>query len=178
MIIYLRLILSSGVANLLTGYECQNNIGFLWHLVQDQRVVSVLTLPKKRKIVRVYNFKHDYCCIWMVIFIKFNITNTFFNWRKQSIFPLVTYGAETWNLSKTLTVRLWSMLRAHEWIMRNVAWTDHKTSQKLRRKTTVRDIKNKQPGLATVQESQTTAGHRVSQWGFPEIVYETADDKI
>ena len=59
----LTLFLVFGVANLLTAYECQNNMGLLWHLVRDQSVVSVLTLPKKRKIVAVYNFKHDYCCI-------------------------------------------------------------------------------------------------------------------
>ena len=58
----------------------------------------------------------------------------------QCILPIVTYGAETWNLTKRLTLKLRSMQRAHERIMLNITWRDHKTAQSIREKTGVRDI--------------------------------------
>ena len=45
-----RTFLSSGVANLLKGYECQDHIGPLRHTVQEQSVVSVFPLSNKREI--------------------------------------------------------------------------------------------------------------------------------
>ena len=38
----------------------------------------------------------------------------------QCILPTVTYGAETWNLTKRLTRKLRSMQRAHERIIFNI----------------------------------------------------------
>ena len=40
----------------------------------------------------------------------------------QCITPTVTYGAETWNLTKKQTLKLRTMQRAHERIMLNIRW--------------------------------------------------------
>ena len=58
----------------------------------------------------------------------------------QCILPIVTYGAETWNLTKRQTRKLRTMQRAHERIMLGLTWRDHKTAQYIREKTRVRDI--------------------------------------
>ena len=58
----------------------------------------------------------------------------------QCILPTVTYGSETWNLTKQQTLKLRTMQRAHERIMLNITWQDHKTAQWIREKTKVRGI--------------------------------------
>ena len=58
----------------------------------------------------------------------------------QCILPTVTYGAETWNLTKKLSLKLRTMQRAQERIMLNLTWRDRKTAKWIRQKTKVRDI--------------------------------------
>jgi len=58
----------------------------------------------------------------------------------QCILPTVTYGAETWNLTKALTLKLRTMQRAHERIMLGITWQDRKTAKWIREQTKVRDI--------------------------------------
>ena len=61
-----------------------------------------------------------------------NLPQTFYN---QCIIPTVTYGSETWNLTKIQTMKLRSMQRAHERIMLNITWRDHKTAEWIREQT-------------------------------------------
>ena len=58
----------------------------------------------------------------------------------QCILPTVTYGPETWNLTKRQTLKLRTMQRAHERTMLNITWRDRKTCQWIREKTKVLDI--------------------------------------
>ena len=58
----------------------------------------------------------------------------------QCILPAVTYGAETWNLTKQETLKLRTMQRAHERIMLNINWRDRKTAKWIRSQTKVRDV--------------------------------------
>jgi len=58
----------------------------------------------------------------------------------QCILPTVTYGAETWNRTKKMALKLRTMQRAHERIMLNITWRDRKTAKWIREKTGVRDI--------------------------------------
>ena len=61
---------------------------------------------------------------------------------------------ETWNLTKIQTMKLRSMQRAHERIMLNIAWRDHKTAEWIREQTKLRDI------LETISKAKWTwAGH-------------------
>ena len=72
----------------------------------------------------------------------------------QCIIPTVTYGSETWNLTKIQTMKLRSMQRAHERIMLNITWRDHKTAEWIREQTKLRDI------LETISKPKWTwAGH-------------------
>ena len=72
----------------------------------------------------------------------------------QCIIPTVTYGSETWNLTKVQTMKLRSMQRAHERIMLNITWRDHKTAEWIREQTKLRDI------LETISKAKWTwAGH-------------------
>ena len=72
----------------------------------------------------------------------------------QCIIPTVTYGSETWNLTKIQTMKLRSMQRAHERIMLNITWRDHKTAEWIREQTKLRDI------LQTISKAKWTwAGH-------------------
>ena len=72
----------------------------------------------------------------------------------QCIIPTVTYGSETWNLTKIQTMKLSSMQRAHERIMLNITWRDHKTAEWMREQTKLRDI------LETISKAKWTwAGH-------------------
>ena len=50
----------------------------------------------------------------------------------QCILPTITYGAETWNLTKRQMLKLRSAQRAHERIMLNITWKGHKTAAWLR----------------------------------------------
>ena len=65
-------------------------------------------------------------------------------WKRQvydqCILPTVSYGAETWNLTKKETLKLRTMQRAYERIMMNLTWRDRKTAQWIRAKTKVQDI--------------------------------------
>ena len=92
------------------------------------------------------------------------------------ILPTVTYGAETWNLTKRLTRKLRSMQRARERIMLNITWKDHKTAKSIREKTVVRDI------IETIRKikwqwdghvARMSDNHWKSQRGSPEIVHKT-----
>ena len=88
----------------------------------------------------------------------------------QCILPTVTYGAETWNLTKGMTLKLRTMQRAHERIMLNITWRDRKTAEWIRKQTGVRDV------LTTISKLKWEwAGHvarmndnrwtaRVTQW--------------
>ena len=58
----------------------------------------------------------------------------------QCIIPTVTYGSETWNLTKIQTMKLRSMQRALERIMLNITWRDHKTAEWIHEQTKLRDI--------------------------------------
>ena len=72
----------------------------------------------------------------------------------QCIIPTVTYGSETWNLTKIQTMKLRSMQRAHESIMLNITWRDQKTADWIREQTKLRDI------LETISKAKWTwAGH-------------------
>ena len=72
----------------------------------------------------------------------------------QCIIPTVTYGSETWNLTKIQTMKLRSMQRAHERIMLNITWRDHKTAEWIREQTKLRDI------IETISKAKWTwAGH-------------------
>ena len=72
----------------------------------------------------------------------------------QCIIPTVTYGSETWNLTKIQTMKLRSMQRAHERIMLNITWRDHKTAEWIREQTKLRYI------LETISKAKWTwAGH-------------------
>jgi len=72
----------------------------------------------------------------------------------QCITPTVTYGAETWNLTKKQTLKLRTMQRAHERIMLNITWRDHKTANWIREQTKIRDI------LKVISKAKWTwAGH-------------------
>ena len=72
----------------------------------------------------------------------------------ECIIPTVTYGSETWNLTKIQTMKLRSMQRAHERIMLNITWRDHKTAEWIREQTKLRDI------LETISKAKWTwAGH-------------------
>ena len=53
----------------------------------------------------------------------------------QCILPTVTYGAETWNRTKKLSLKLRTMQRAHERIMLHLTWRDRKTANWIRQKT-------------------------------------------
>ena len=69
--------------------------------------------------------------------IPISLKNKVYN---QCILPTITYGAETWNLTKKQMLKLRSAQRAHERIMLNVTWKDHKTATWLREQTKLRDI--------------------------------------
>ena len=71
----------------------------------------------------------------------------------QCILPTITYGAETWNLTKRKMLKLRSAERAHERIMLNVTWKDHKTAAWLREQTKLRDI------VETAKQLNCLAGH-------------------
>ena len=58
----------------------------------------------------------------------------------QCITPTVTYGAETWNLTKKQALKLRTMQRAHERIMLNITWKDRKTAAWIREQTKIRDV--------------------------------------
>ena len=58
----------------------------------------------------------------------------------QCITPTVTYGAETWNLTKKQTLKLRTMQRAHKIIMLSITWRDCKTATWIREQTKIRDI--------------------------------------
>ncbi|XP_037779404.1 uncharacterized protein LOC119575943 [Penaeus monodon] len=58
----------------------------------------------------------------------------------QCITPTVTYGSETWNLTKKQLLKLRSMQRAHKRIMLGVTWRDHIPSVQIREQTKIRDI--------------------------------------
>ena len=58
----------------------------------------------------------------------------------KCILPTVTYGAETWNLTKKLSLKLRTMQRAHEKIMLDLTWKDRKTAKWIRQKTKVKDV--------------------------------------
>ena len=76
------------------------------------------------------------------------------NVRLQCIIPTVTYGSETWNLTKIQTMKLRSMQRVHERIMLNITWRDHKTAEWIREQTKLIDI------LETISKAKWTwAGH-------------------
>jgi len=72
----------------------------------------------------------------------------------QCITPTVTYGSETWNLTKKQLLKLRSMQRAHERIMLGVTWRDHIPSAQIREQTKIRDI------LEVINKAKWTwAGH-------------------
>ena len=72
----------------------------------------------------------------------------------QCILPTVTYGAETWNLTKKLTTKLRTMQRAHERIMMGLTWRDKKTAIWIRSQTKLQDI------IMTIRELKWSwAGH-------------------
>ena len=72
----------------------------------------------------------------------------------QCILPTVTYGAETWNLTRKEVIKLRTMQRAHERIMLNLTWRDRKTAEWIRIQTKVRDI------MQTISELKwSRAGH-------------------
>jgi len=58
----------------------------------------------------------------------------------QCILPSVTYGAETWNLTRKEVIKVRTMQRAHERIMLKLTWCDRKTAEWIRIQTKVRDI--------------------------------------
>jgi len=58
----------------------------------------------------------------------------------QCILPTITYGAETWNLTKKLTIKLRSTQRAHERIMMGLTWKDRKTAKWIREQTKLKDV--------------------------------------
>ena len=58
----------------------------------------------------------------------------------QCVLPTLTYGAETWNLTKKLSLKIRTMQRTHERIMLGLTWRDHKTAKWIREKTKVRDV--------------------------------------
>ena len=58
----------------------------------------------------------------------------------QCILPTVSYGSETWNLTRKQTKKLSSMQRAQERIILNISLRDHITSDFIRSKTRVTDI--------------------------------------
>jgi len=58
----------------------------------------------------------------------------------QCILPSVTYGVETWNLTRKEVIKVRTMQRAHERIMLKLTWCDRKTAEWIRIQTKVRDI--------------------------------------
>ena len=88
----------------------------------------------------------------------------------QCILPTVTYGAETWNLTKKLSLKLRTMQRAHERIMLGITWKDHKTTKWIREKTGVSDILNTVAKLKwnwaghVVRRTDNRWSTRLTQW--------------
>ena len=61
--------------------------------------------------------------------------------HNQCILPVVTYRAETWNLTTKQTQKLRTTQRTtHERIMLNTTWRDQKPAEWIRQQTKVRDI--------------------------------------
>ena len=58
----------------------------------------------------------------------------------QCILPTMTYGSETWSMTKAIQRRLASAQRSIERSMIGVSWRDHKTNEWVRNKSKVRDI--------------------------------------
>ena len=58
----------------------------------------------------------------------------------QSIIPTMTYGAETWNLTKKQTLKFRTAQRAHERILLGITWRDKKTATWIRKQTGLKDI--------------------------------------
>lgn len=58
----------------------------------------------------------------------------------RCILPTIVYGAETWNLTSSLAMKLRSMQRAHERLMLGVSLRDHKTAIWIREKTKLTDV--------------------------------------
>lgn len=58
----------------------------------------------------------------------------------QCIIPTITYGAETWNLTKKLTLKIRSTQRAHERIMLGYKLKDRKRASWIRQQTKLNDL--------------------------------------
>ena len=60
----------------------------------------------------------------------------------KCVLPVVTYGVQTWNLSKKTLLKLRTMQRAHERIMLDITWKDRKKKPhgSVREQTKLRDI--------------------------------------
>ena len=58
----------------------------------------------------------------------------------QCIIPTISYGAETWNLTKKLTIKLRSAQRAHERIMLGYKLRDRKRASWIRKQTKLEDL--------------------------------------
>ena len=72
----------------------------------------------------------------------------------QCITPTITYGSETWNLNKAITLKIRSAQRAMERIMMGLTWEDRKTAKWIREQTQVRDI------IEVIKKNKWTwAGH-------------------
>ena len=88
----------------------------------------------------------------------------------KCILPTITYGAKTWNLPKRQMLKLRSGQRAHERIMLNVTWKDHKTAAWFREQIKLRDIVetakqlkwNWTGHLARIKDNRWTI--RVTKW--------------
>ena len=59
----------------------------------------------------------------------------------QCVIPVITYGAETWSLTKALEKKLQSSQRAMERKMIGITWRDRKRNTWVRKETKVRDIR-------------------------------------
>ncbi len=122
--------------------EIRRRIGMGWSALGKQNLVmnSKLPLSLKRKV---YN---------------------------QCIIPVLTYGSETWRLTKQLERKLRSAQRGMERRMLGITWRDKKRASWIREQTKVEDI------LMTIKNKKwTRAGHimrrldnrwttRVTEW--------------
>ena len=94
----------------------------------------------------------------------------------QCILPVLTYGSETWSLTKVLERKLQSAQRGMERIMFGITWRDKKRASWIREQTKVEDI------LTTIKRKKWTWARHImrrtdNRWTIRVTEWQPRDGK-